>query len=72
MRTTESIQFPTVTDTSTNDSLVFGDMTPMIVIPTTIVLRELEEGESTSTHMSVLICTYVCTALICVLLLKFT
>ena len=67
LRTKESIQFPTVTDTSTNDSLVFGSMTPMIEIPTTVVLRELEEGESISTHRSVLIeilyvnmyCTYV-------------
>ena len=40
-----SIQFPTVTNTSDNDNLVFGDMTPMIEIPTTILLRELEEGE---------------------------
>ena len=39
-----SIQFPTITDTSDNDSLVFGNMTPMIEIPTSIVLRELEEG----------------------------
>ena len=39
-----SIQFPTVNDTSTNETLVFGDMTPMIEIPTSIVLRELEEG----------------------------
>ena len=40
-----SIQFPTVTNISDNDSLVFGDMTPMIKIPTTIILRELEKGE---------------------------
>ena len=40
-----SIQFPTVTNTSDNGNLVFGDMTPMIEIPTTIILRELEEGE---------------------------
>ena len=40
-----SIQFPTVTNISDNDSLVFGDMTPMIEIPTTIILRELEKGE---------------------------
>ena len=40
-----SIQFPTVTNISDNDSLVFGDITPMIKIPTTIILRELEEGE---------------------------
>ena len=40
-----SVQFPTVTDISDNDSFIFGDMTPMIEIPTTIILRELEEGE---------------------------
>ena len=40
-----SIQFPTVTNTSDNDSLVFDDMTPMIEIPTSIILRQLEEGE---------------------------
>ena len=39
-----SIQFPTVTNTSTDDSLVFGSMTPMIEIPSTIILRQLEEG----------------------------
>ena len=39
-----SIQFPAVTDTSSNDSLVFGSMTPMIEIPTTMILRLLEEG----------------------------
>ena len=40
-----SIQFPTVTNTSDNDSFLFDDMTPMIEIPTSIVLRQLEEGE---------------------------
>ena len=40
-----SIQFPTVTNTSDNDSLVFDNMTPMIEIPTSIILRQLEEGE---------------------------
>ena len=39
-----SIQFPIVTNTSTDASLVFGSMTPMIEIPSTIVLRQLEEG----------------------------
>ena len=39
-----SIQFPTVSNTTSNVSLVFGDMTPMIEIPTSIVLRQLEEG----------------------------
>ena len=39
-----SIQFPTVTNTSENDSLVFDNMAPMIEIPTTIILRELQEG----------------------------
>ena len=50
-----SIQFPTVTNTSDNDSLVFDNMTPMIEIPTSIVLRELEEGESVHTHICMLI-----------------
>ena len=43
----ESIQFPAVTavtNTSTNDPLLFDSMTPMIEIPTSIVLRQLEEG----------------------------
>ena len=44
LRNITSIQFPTVTNTSTNDSLVFGSMTPMIEIPSTIILRQLEEG----------------------------
>ena len=39
-----SIQFPTVTNTSTDVSLVFGSMTPMIEIPSNIILRQLEEG----------------------------
>lgn len=43
LRTKESIQFPTI-NTLSNDSLVLSDRTPMIEIPTTIVLRELEEG----------------------------
>ena len=37
------IQFP---DTSANDSLIFDNMTPMIEIPTTIVLRQHEEEGS--------------------------
>ena len=40
-----SIQFPTVTNTSDNGHSVFGNMTPVIIIPTTIILRELEKGE---------------------------
>ena len=39
-----SIQFPTLTNTSDDISSVFGSMTPMIVIPSTIILRQLEEG----------------------------
>ena len=39
-----SIPFPTTTNTSTDVSLVFGNMTPMIEIPSAIVLRQLEEG----------------------------
>ena len=53
------IQFP---DTSTNDSLVFGNMTPMIEIPTTIVLRQREEeGVFTNIHMYVCNYVYACT-----------
>ena len=39
-----SIQFPTVTNTSENDSLVFDNMASMIEIPTSIIIRELQEG----------------------------
>ena len=39
-----SIQFPTLTNTSADISLLFGSMTPMIEIPSTIILRQLEEG----------------------------
>ena len=57
----ESIQFPAVTvvtNTSTDDSLPFDSMTPMIEIPTSIVLRQLEEGTCIYTylHMNVSIC----------------
>ena len=46
LETKPSIQFPAVTNGSTNDSSesVFGDMTPMIEIPSSIVLKQLEEG----------------------------
>ena len=40
----ESIQFPAVTNTSTNVPLPFDSMTPMIEIPTSIVLKQFEEG----------------------------
>ena len=39
-----SIQFPTVTNTSNDVTSVFGSMTPMIEIPSAVVLRQLEEG----------------------------
>ena len=39
-----SIRFPTLTNTSADISLVFGGMTPTIEIPSTIILRQLEEG----------------------------
>ena len=60
-----SIQFPTVSNTSTNDSLVFGNMTPMIEIPTTVILRELEQGVCiyilcVFKYKHVRICMYVC------------
>ena len=44
LRRKTSIQFPTVTNTSNDVTLVFGSMTPMIEIPSTVVLRQLEEG----------------------------
>ena len=50
-----SIQFPAVTDTSDNNSLVFGNMTPMIEIPTSIILRQLELEEG----------THICIAYVC-------
>ena len=60
-----SIQFPTVTNTSDNDSFLFDDMTPMIEIPTSIVLRQLEEGKyiyvtvsARTLHVSLLILAY--------------
>ena len=40
----ESIQFPAITNASTDDPLPLDSMTPMIEIPTSIVLRQLEEG----------------------------
>ena len=46
-----SIQFPTVTNTSNDVTSVFDSMTPMIEIPSAVVLRQLEEG----TYM----CSYV-------------
>ena len=60
-----SIQFPTVSNTSPNDSLVFGNMTPMIEIPTTVVLRELEQGVCiyilcVFKYKHVRICMYIC------------
>ena len=48
LRAKPSINFPAVDTSSTNISSVFGSKTPMIEIPSTIVLRRLEEG------------TYVC------------
>ena len=40
----ESIQFPASTNKSTDVSLIFGNMTPMIEIPSAVILRQLEEG----------------------------
>ena len=51
----ESIQFPAVINISTNDPLPFDGMTPMIEIPTSIVLRQLEEG----TYIDTYICMYL-------------
>ena len=56
-----SIQFPTVTNTSTDASLVFGSMTPMIEIPSTVVLRQLEEGIHICSVDKINICIYVAT-----------
>ena len=44
LRRKTSIQFPSVTNMSNDVTLVFGNMTPMIEIPSSIVLRQLEEG----------------------------
>ena len=44
LRNKTSIQFPAITNKSTDVSLVFGNMTPMIEIPSSIVLKQLEEG----------------------------
>ena len=63
LRTKASLQFPTV-NTSTEDSSVLGDMTPMIEIPTTIVLRELAEGVHIYKCVYILhICIYTSTYL---------
>ena len=43
LRRKTSIQFPSVTNMSNDVTLVFGNMTPMIEIPS-IVLRQLKEG----------------------------
>ena len=48
----ESIQFPAVTNMSTNLSLMFDNMTPMIEIPSAaIVFRQLEEGLYKAIHI---------------------
>ena len=54
-----SIQFPTVTNTSTDVTLVFGSMTPMIEIPSNIILRQLEEGTVTEDIQHVFANAYV-------------
>jgi len=56
LRTKSSINFPSDTKSSTNVSSVFGNMTTMIEIPSTIALRQLEQG----LHMRLIdVCTYV-------------
>ena len=51
------IQFP---DTLNNDSLIFDNMTPMIEIPTTIILRQLEEeGMCSNVHVHLRKCMHV-------------
>jgi len=57
LRTKSSINFPSDTKSSTNVSSVFGNMTTMIEIPSTIVLRQLEQGLYIMRLIDV--CTYV-------------
>ena len=56
------IQFPTFNNKSTDVSLVFGNMTPMIEIPSNIILRRLEEGTVLFNYISVCLC--ICSALL--------
>ena len=44
LRRKTSIQFPSVTNMSNDVTMVFGNMTPMIEIPSSIILRQLDEG----------------------------
>ena len=53
LRRKTSIQFPSVTNMSNDVTMVFGNMTPMIEIPSSIILRQLEEG------MVYYACTYM-------------
>ena len=64
LRGKASIQFPSVTNMSKDVTLVF-DMTPMIEIPSNIVLRQLEEGmmyyvciRLIHTYAQLQLCTY--------------
>ena len=61
-----SIQFPTVTNTSTDVSLVFGSMTPMIEIPSNIILRQLEEGTVIEDIKHVFMDKWICVHNTCV------
>ena len=51
-----SIQFPSVTNMSDDVTMVFGNMTPMIEIPSSIILRQLEEGTYNYICISVCMC----------------
>ena len=44
LRNKTSFNFPDVTNSPTNVSSAFGSMTPMIEIPTSIILKQLEQG----------------------------
>ena len=58
LREKSSIIFPAdITNSSTNVTSIFGNMTPMIEIPSTIVLRQIEEG--TCTYVYVSVCTTI-------------
>ena len=72
-----SIQFPTVTNTSNDVTSVFGSMTPMIEIPSAVVLRQLEEGMCVVMHKYIHVCVYsrirmyICMYSSCYFLLKY-
>ena len=73
LETKPSIQFPTVTNISNDVTSVFGSMTPMIEIPSAVVLRQLEEGTCVvmiNACMYVYTYMYICMYSSCYFLLK--